>query len=154
MRAVLQRVSSCRVTVDGRCTGEIGRGLLVFLGIAVSDTVAEADWLLPKIVDLRVFEDETGKFDRSVRDVGGDLLVVSQFTLFADTRKGRRPSFSEAAPPELAVALYAHFVDRARALGLHVATGEFGAHMKVELANDGPVTILLDTDVRRGRRRP
>jgi D-tyrosyl-tRNA(Tyr) deacylase len=100
MRAVLQRVSSSRVDAGDRCIGKIGRGLLVFLGVAASDTVAEADWLLAKIVELRIFEDETGKFNRSVRDVGGELLVVSQFTLFADTRKGRRPSFTRAAPPD------------------------------------------------------
>jgi D-tyrosyl-tRNA(Tyr) deacylase len=150
MRAVLQRVSSSRVDVGDRCTGQIGRGLLVLLGVAVSDTAAEADWLLGKIIELRIFEDETGKFNRSVREAGGELLVVSQFTLFADTRKGRRPSFTRAAPPELAVPLYEHFVRRAQEKGLHVETGEFGAHMSVQLVNDGPVTVIVDSDVRRG----
>ncbi len=145
MRAVLQRVSAARVTVGDRVVGAIRRGLLVLVGIAVGDTEAEADWLLDKLLDMRVFENARGKFDQSLRDINGDLLVVSQFTLLADTRKGRRPSFSDAARPEQAIPLYQRLVRRAREQGLTVAAGEFGAHMQVELINDGPVTILLDS---------
>ena len=145
MRAVVQRVSRGRVTVDHRVAGAIGPGLLVLLGIAADDGEGEADWLTDKLLDLRIFENEHGKFDRSLREVQGELLVVSQFTLLADTRKGRRPSFSAAAPPEHAVPLYEHVIARARAHGLTVATGEFGARMQVELVNDGPVTVILDS---------
>ncbi len=145
VRAVLQRVSAARVTVDGRVTGEIGRGLLVLLGIAADDMHGDADWLLDKLLDLRIFENASGKFDQSLRDLRGALLVVSQFTLLADTRKGRRPSFTDAARPEHALPLYEHLVSRARAQGIAVATGEFGAVMKVELVNEGPVTIVLDS---------
>ena len=145
MRAVAQRVSVARVTVDGRLVAAIRRGLLVLVGIATDDTPMEADWLLDKLLDLRVFENELGKFDKSLRDVHGELLLVSQFTLLADTRRGRRPSFSDAARPEQAIPLYAHLVHRARDAGVTVASGEFGAHMQVELTNDGPVTILLDS---------
>jgi D-tyrosyl-tRNA(Tyr) deacylase len=145
MRAVIQRVARAHVTVDDRVVGAIGRGLLVFLGIAADDTAADTQWLLDKLLDLRIFENEDGKFDRSVRDVNGELLVVSQFTLYADTHKGRRPSFTEAARPEHAVPLYERFVAAARTRGTRVATGEFGAHMQVELVNDGPVTITLDS---------
>jgi D-tyrosyl-tRNA(Tyr) deacylase len=145
MRAVLQRVSRARVTVGDRTVGAIGPGMLVLLGIAADDTQSVADWLLDKVLDLRIFENENGKFDRSLRGLHRDLLVVSQFTLLADTGKGRRPSFSEAARPEHAIPLYEYFVARARAQGLTVATGEFGARMQVELVNDGPVTILLDS---------
>ncbi|HVO23603.1 MAG TPA: D-aminoacyl-tRNA deacylase [Candidatus Margulisiibacteriota bacterium] len=145
MRAVVQRVSAARVTVDERLVGAIRRGLLVLVGIAADDSLAEADWLLDKLLDLRIFENELGKFDKSLRDIHGELLLVSQFTLFADTRKGRRPSFSAAARPEHAIPLYEHLLHRARAQGITVANGEFGAHMQVELTNDGPVTILLDS---------
>ncbi len=145
MRAVIQRVTRSRVGVADRIAGAIERGLVVLLGVAASDEESDADWLLDKLLDLRIFENEAGKFDRSLRDIGGELLVVSQFTLFADTRKGRRPSFSAAAPPALAIRLYDRFVARARAQGFTVASGEFGAHMHVELVNDGPVTIILDT---------
>jgi D-tyrosyl-tRNA(Tyr) deacylase len=145
MRAVIQRVTTARVTADDRVLGAIGQGLLVLLGIAADDTEADARWLLDKLLDLRIFENAVGKFDQSVRDVNGELLVVSQFTLYADTRKGRRPSFSAAARPEHAVPLYEGFVAAARARGVRVATGEFGAHMHVELINDGPVTITLDS---------
>jgi D-tyrosyl-tRNA(Tyr) deacylase len=145
MRAVIQRVVSARVTVDDRVVGAIGRGLLVFLGIAADDTEGDAQWLIDKLLELRIFENAVGKFDRSVCDVSGELLVVSQFTLYADTRKGRRPSFTKAARPEQAVPLYEGFVAAARARGVHVATGEFGAHMHVGLINDGPVTITLDS---------
>ena len=145
MRAVVQRVSAARVSVDGRLVGAIRRGLLVLVGIATDDTTAEADWLLDKTVDLRIFENELGKFDKSLKDIRGELLLVSQFTLLADTRKGRRPSFTDAARPEQAVPLYDHLLERARGQGITVASGEFGAHMQVELTNDGPVTILLDS---------
>jgi len=148
MRAIVQRVSRGRVTVDHRLAGAIGPGLLVLLGIAADDGEGEADWLIDKLLDLRIFENEHGKFDRSLREVGGELLIVSQFTLLADMRKGRRPSFSAAARPEHAVPLYEHVVARARAQGVTVATGEFGAHMQVELVNDGPVTIVLDSGER------
>lgn len=149
MRAVIQRVSSARVTVGDRSVGAIGPGLLVFLGIATNDTQVQANWLLDKLLDLRIFEDERGKFAQSLREVHGELLLVSQFTLLADTRKGRRPSFTAAARPESAVPLYEHVVARARSQGVTVATGEFGAHMQVELVNDGPVTVILDTEERR-----
>jgi D-tyrosyl-tRNA(Tyr) deacylase len=145
VRAVVQRVSVARVKVGERLVGAIRRGLLVLVGIATDDSLAEADWLLDKLVDLRIFENEVGKFDQSLRDIHGELLLVSQFTLLADTRKGRRPSFSDAARPEHAVPLYEHLLQRARAYGIAVASGEFGAHMQVELTNDGPVTILLDS---------
>ena len=148
MRAVVQRVSRARVTVEERVVGAIGPGLLVLLGIAAEDTPPAADWLLDKVVGLRIFDDESGRLDRSLRDVGRELLVVSQFTLLADTRKGRRPSFTAAAPPEHAVPLYEHLVARARAQGFSVATGEFGARMQVELVNEGPVTIVLDSGER------
>jgi D-tyrosyl-tRNA(Tyr) deacylase len=145
VRAVAQRVSVARVTVDGRLVASIRRGLVVLVGIAASDTATEADWLLDKLLDLRIFDNELGKFDKSLRDVHGELLVVSQFTLLADTRKGRRPSFSDAARSEQATPLYEHLLQRAREAGITVASGEFGAHMQVELTNDGPVTILLDS---------
>ena len=145
MRAVVQRVSGARVSVDDRLVGAIRRGLLVLVGIAADDSTAEADWLLDKLLDLRIFENELGKFDKSLRDIDGELLLVSQFTLLADTRKGRRPSFINAARPEQAVPLYEHLLKRARAHGVPTASGEFGAHMRVELTNDGPVTILLDS---------
>lgn len=145
MRAVVQRVSAARVTIDERLVGAIRRGLLAFVGIATDDSLADADWLLDKLLDLRIFENEVGKFDRSLRDVRGELLLVSQFTLLADTHKGRRPSFTAAARPEQAVPLYEHMLQRARSHGITVASGEFGAHMQVELTNDGPATILLDS---------
>lgn len=145
MRAVVQRVSGAHVTVDGCVVGAIGDGLAVLLGVAEDDTADDADWLLGKILDLRIFENQVGKFDQSLRDRHGQLLVVSQFTLIADTRKGRRPSFSGAARPETAIPLYEHFIHRARAARVRVATGEFGARMQVALVNDGPVTIILDS---------
>ena len=145
MRAVVQRVSAARVKVDERLVGAIRRGLLVLVGIAADDSLAEADWLLDKLLDLRIFENDLGKFDKSLRDIHGELLLVSQFTLLADTRKGRRPSFSDAARPEHAIPLYEHLLQRASDHGIAVASGEFGAHMQVELTNDGPVTILLDS---------
>lgn len=149
MRAVIQRVSSARVTVAGETTGEVGGGLLVLLGVAQGDTEADAQWLAEKIVALRIFEDDAGKMNRSVSDAGGGLLVVSQFTLFASTRKGTRPSFNDATKPELAIPLYETFVRlAAKALGRPVATGRFGAMMEVSLVNDGPVTLIVDSRTR------
>jgi len=145
VRAVVQRVSQARVTVETQVVGSIGAGAVVLLGVAADDGEAEADWLVDKLLHLRIFENELGKFDRSLRDVHGELLVVSQFTLLADTGKGRRPSFSGAARPERAAPLYEYFVARARAHEVTVATGTFGAMMDVELVNHGPVTIILDT---------
>jgi len=153
MRACIQRVSRARVTVGGEPTGQIGRGLLVLLGVADGDTDEEARRLAEKIVALRIFEDDEGKMNRDLVEAGGALLVVSQFTLLADCRKGRRPSFTAAAEPERAETLYTVFADHVRRAGVPVATGRFQAHMEVELANDGPVTILLDTeDLNRPRR--
>jgi D-tyrosyl-tRNA(Tyr) deacylase len=149
MRAVVQRVSSARVTVGAEVAGEIGRGLLVLLGVGQQDTEADAQWLAEKIVALRIFEDDAGKMNRSVADTAGGVLVVSQFTLFASTRKGTRPSFNDAARPELAIPLYEAFNRfAAAALGRPVATGRFGAMMEVALVNDGPVTLVIDTQTR------
>ena len=145
MRAVIQRVSSASVSVDDSVTGEIGVGLLVLLGVGQGDTVADLDYIFQKTVGLRVFEDDQGKMNLSVEDVGGQLLVVSQFTLFGDVRKGKRPYFGEAAPPELANELYEAFVNRAKDAGIQVQTGVFQADMDVSLVNDGPVTIMLDS---------
>jgi D-aminoacyl-tRNA deacylase len=144
MRAVCQRVSEARVSVEGAVVGEIGAGLVVLLGIARSDAVDEAERLAGKVSRLRVFEDELGKFDRSLVDVGGAALAVSQFTLIADTRKGNRPSFTEAAPPEQAEPLYDRFCAALAAEGVPFERGVFGARMAVGLVNDGPVTIVLD----------
>ena len=146
MRAVVQRVSSCRVTVDNAVTGEIGAGLLVLLGVSKTDTEAAADYLVEKIIGLRIFEDADEKMNLSVQDIGGAVLVVSQFTLYGDVRRGKRPSFDAAARPEEAKRLYEYFVDRVRAAGLHCETGQFQAMMQVELINSGPVTILLDSE--------
>ncbi len=145
MRAVVQRVREARVEVDGALTGSIGRGLLVLLGIAREDTPADADYLAEKIAGLRIFPDQQGKMNRSVQDSGGAVLVVSQFTLYGDTRKGRRPSFDRAAPPEQARALYEYFLQALRARGVTVETGVFQAMMQVHLINDGPVTILCES---------
>jgi D-tyrosyl-tRNA(Tyr) deacylase len=149
MRAVVQRVSRARVTVndtvDATVTGEIGLGLLVLLGVGAGDTHAEADYLAEKIIGLRIFEDAGGKMNLSVADVGGALLVVSQFTLYGDTRRGKRPSFDAAAPPAQARELYEYFVEKIRAAGLRSETGRFQETMHVELVNEGPVTILLDS---------
>jgi D-tyrosyl-tRNA(Tyr) deacylase len=133
------------VVIDGETVGAIERGLLVLLGVATTDTLDESRWLADKVAGLRIFNDEAGKMNLSVADVGGALLVVSQFTLHGDCRKGRRPSFLGAAPPELAVPLYEAFINALRSLGLPVETGRFGAMMQVELVNDGPVTLILDT---------
>lgn len=149
MRAVIQRVSSASVTVAGETTDAIGRGLLVLLGVHPADTAEDGQWLAEKLVRLRIFEDDAGQMNRSVLDSGGGILVVSQFTLFASTRKGTRPSFNEAAKPDLAIPLYEQFVAQvAAALGRPVATGRFGAMMQVTLVNDGPVTLVIDTKVR------
>ena len=145
MRAVLQRVSSARVRVDGAIVGEIGRGLLVLLGVARADTEADAAAIAARITTLRIFEDDAGKMNRSVTDVQGSVLLVSQFTLLGDCRGGRRPSYIEAATPETANALYEAVVAAVRATGIPVATGTFRAHMAVELVNDGPVTLLIDS---------
>jgi D-tyrosyl-tRNA(Tyr) deacylase len=146
MRAVVQRVSRAKVTVAGEITGHIGQGLLVLLGIGQEDTEAGADYLADKIIGLRIFEDDVGKMNRSVAEVGGAVLAVSQFTLYGDVRKGKRPSFDDAARPEMARTLYERFVGRVRASGLRCETGRFQEMMEVELVNDGPVTILLDSE--------
>lgn len=145
MRAVLQRVAAARVEVGGEVVGEIGPGLLVLVGVAKGDTAADVAWLAEKTAALRIFEDEAGKMNLSVAEAGGAVLAVSQFTLLADCRKGRRPGFSDAAPPEAADALYNDYVAALRATGLTVATGVFRAMMQVHLVNDGPVTMLLDS---------
>jgi D-tyrosyl-tRNA(Tyr) deacylase len=145
MRAVLQRVRRARVSVGEEVVGAVGQGLLVLLGVAAGDTPEAARWLAEKVVTLRVFADEAGKMNRSVADVGGGVLVVSQFTLYADCCKGRRPSFVGAAAPEVAIPLYETFVEAVRAQGVAAATGRFGAMMQVELINDGPVTLILDS---------
>jgi D-aminoacyl-tRNA deacylase len=144
VRAVVQRVSAAQALVDGEPVGEVGHGLCVLLGVAADDDEATTERLAGKVARLRVFENEEGKFDRSVVDVHGGALVVSQFTLIADTSKGNRPSFAAAAPPELAERLYERFCEALRGHGIDVAQGRFGARMLVELANDGPVTIVLD----------
>ena len=146
MRAVVQRVSRARVTVEGRVTGEIGAGLMILLGVGREDSAAVALALAEKVANLRIFEDEQGKMNRSLLDVNGAALVVSQFTLYGDARGQRRPSFISAAAPELAAALYEEFNRALRALGVTVATGVFQSMMSVELVNEGPVTILLDSD--------
>ncbi len=145
MRALVQKVTQSAVHVEGELRGQIGPGLLILLGVGAEDTTAEADWLADKVANLRIFEDEQGKMNLSVLDKGGSALVVSQFTLFGDCRKGRRPSFTGAARPELAVPLYEHFVQRLRQVLPKVDTGVFQTHMEVSLTNDGPVTLWLDT---------
>lgn len=145
MRAVIQRVAEARVSVGEEIVSGIGRGLCILLGIAVNDSEKDAEFLASKIGNLRIFADEQGKMNRSVRDIHGELLVISQFTLYGDCRKGNRPSFSAAADPEPAKSLYDNFVQRLRQTELKVVTGEFRAHMKVALVNDGPVTLILET---------
>jgi len=145
MRAVVQRVSRAQVTVDGVVTGRIDRGILVLLGVSRGDTPVAADYLADKIAGLRIFEDPQGRMNLPVADIGGAVLVVSQFTLLGDVRRGKRPSFDDAAPPEEARQLYEYFVERIRAAGLPCQTGRFQEMMEVELVNDGPVTILLDS---------
>jgi D-tyrosyl-tRNA(Tyr) deacylase len=145
MRAVVQRVSRAKVTVNGWSAGEIGMGLLVLLGVGQEDSESDVNYMAEKIAGLRVFEDADGKMNRSVLDVGGSVLAVSQFTLYGDVRRGKRPSFDDAAPPESARRLYELFVERIRAAGLRCETGRFQEMMQVELVNEGPVTILLDS---------
>ncbi len=145
MRAVMQRVSRAQVAVNGEITGEIGLGLLVLLGVGRDDTESDAIYMAEKIAGLRVFEDDQGKMNRSVQEVGGSVLAVSQFTLYGDVRRGKRPSFDAAAPPEKARQLYEFFVEQIRAAGLRCETGRFQEMMRVELVNEGPVTILLDS---------
>jgi D-aminoacyl-tRNA deacylase len=146
MRAVIQRVSRCRVTVEGHVAGEIGAGLLVLLGVSKTDNEAAADYLVEKIIGLRIFEDAEGKMNLSVQDSGGAVLVVSQFTLYGDVRRGKRPSFDGAARPEEAKRLYEYVVGKVRAVGLRCETGQFQAMMEVELVNSGPVTIMVDSE--------
>jgi D-tyrosyl-tRNA(Tyr) deacylase len=146
MRIVIQRVSQAKVSVEGKTLAAVGRGLLIFLGIAPGDSPAEADFLAEKCAFLRIFEDGEGKSNLSVLDIKGEALVVSQFTLYADARKGRRPSFTGAAAPDIAEPLVRHFAARLDALGVPTRSGSFGAHMQVELINDGPFTIILEKD--------
>jgi D-tyrosyl-tRNA(Tyr) deacylase len=146
MRIVLQRVSHGRVSVDGKTIAEIGPGVVILVGVAPQDGEEQARYLAEKIANLRIFEDDQGKINRSLLEVGGAAIVVSQFTLYADTRKGRRPSFTDAALPEIARPLVERFADLLRAQGVPVQTGEFGAHMLVEIANDGPVTIWIERE--------
>ena len=145
MKALLQRVTGASVSVTGEVVGRIGRGLVVFVGVASGDTEKDAQYMVRKTVSLRIFSDEEGRFNLSALDIKGELLLVSQFTLLANTSKGRRPSFTEAAPPAQAEEIFERFVKRARATGLRVETGRFQQHMQVEIHNDGPVTILLDS---------
>ena len=153
MRAVIQRVSSAFVSIDGEAVSRIRMGLVVLVAVGRDDSDADADYIVEKTVHLRVFPDAEGRFDRSVEDVGGSLLVVSQFTLYGDVRRGRRPSFTEAAPPDEAVARFDDVVERFRATGVPVETGQFQAMMDVALVNDGPVTLMLDSADRRRPRR-
>jgi D-tyrosyl-tRNA(Tyr) deacylase len=145
MRAVVQRVARANVVIAGDTVGDIGAGLVVLLGIAHPDTPAQAQWLAEKVAGLRIFNDAEGKMNRDLVEVGGAMLIVSQFTLYGDCRKGKRPSFIDAAPPSIAIPLYETFINSVKALGIRVAEGRFGADMKVELVNDGPVTLIVDS---------
>jgi len=145
MKAVLQRVQSAQVLVDGRLTGKIGKGLLVFVGVGKGDGESDLTYMVSKIPDLRIFEDASGKFNLSLKEVNGEMLIVSQFTLFGDCRKGRRPSFTDAEDPALAKSLYERLIHRLKEQGIPVQTGEFQTKMEVHLVNDGPVTLLLDS---------
>ncbi|WP_270851775.1 D-aminoacyl-tRNA deacylase [Fusobacterium varium] len=145
MRAVIQRVKHSSVTVDGNILGEIGNGLLVLLGVTHTDTEKEVNWLAAKVKDLRIFEDEEGKMNLGLEDIKGELLVISQFTLYGNCIKGRRPGFTEAARPDLAEPLYEKFLEKCRSFGIKTECGKFGADMKVELLNNGPVTMIIDT---------
>lgn len=146
MRAVVQRVTSSKVVVDKEVTGQINKGLLVLLGVTHEDSSKDVDYIIDKVLNLRIFEDENEKMNLSIKDIEGELLVVSQFTLYGDCRKGRRPSFSSAARPEVATKLYEEFIEKAKKEGIVTQTGQFGAHMMVDLTNDGPVTILLESN--------
>ena len=146
MRAVVQRVSSSKVVVDKEVTGQINKGLLVLLGVTHEDSSKDVDYIIDKVLNLRIFEDENEKMNLSLKDVCGELFVVSQFTLYGDCRKGRRPSFSSVARPEVATKLYEEFIEKAKKEGIVTQTGQFGAHMMVDLTNDGPVTILLESN--------
>lgn len=145
MRAVVQRVKFSKVEVDGEVIGSINQGLNILLGVSKEDTIEDIKYLKDKVLNLRIFEDEEGKMNLSLKDVGGEVLAVSQFTLYGDARRGRRPSFSDAARPEVANPLYEEFVEKVKNQGINVGTGKFGAHMMVDLTNDGPVTILLES---------
>ena len=149
MRLVIQRVAHASVTIDNKVNGKIGKGFLVLIGISPSDTKEDADFLVRKLVNLRVFEDENEKMNLALKDVNGELLLISQFTLYANTNEGNRPSFIEAAKPDISIPLYEYFVEECRKKVPHVDTGIFGADMKVELLNDGPVTIMMDSKVRK-----
>ncbi len=149
MRALIQRVKEGAVYIEGKEVGKIGKGFVLLLGVGQSDTIEDLDYLVDKVVNLRVFPDEEGKMNLSLLDVGGEVLVVSQFTLYADCRKGRRPSFTDAAPPEKGKEMYELFINKLRDRGVRVETGEFGAMMLVKIYNDGPVTIMLDSEDRR-----
>ena len=148
MRIVLQRVAHASVTVDEKVIGKIQRGFLLLVGVTHDDAMEDMEYLVRKIVQMRIFEDEEGKLNRSIQDIGGEILSVSQFTLYADTKKGNRPSFSKAAPGDVAIEMFEQFNGLLRETGIPVETGQFGADMKVELLNDGPVTILLDSKTR------
>jgi len=145
MRAIIQRVSKASVIVEGEVTGSVGKGFLVLLGVADEDTAEDMDYIIRKVTNMRIFEDENGKMNLSLKDVDGGLLVVSQFTLFADTRKGNRPGFSGAGAPDFSKKVYLEFVEKCRSLGFETGEGIFGADMKVSLVNDGPVTIMIDS---------
>ncbi len=146
MRAVLQRASRASVKINARLQGKIGRGLVVLLGVRSNDNIRDLQWLVEKIVNLRIFEDQQGKMNNSLADIDGEMLIISQFTLYGDCRKGRRPGFSSAAPPEIAEPMYQRFIEEVKNKRISVATGTFGAAMEVELINDGPVTMLLDSE--------
>src|SRR5262245_13942612 len=145
MRAVVQRVSRASVVIDGETVGAIDAGLVVLLGVTHQDTPEDAKWLAEKIAGLRIFNDTAGKMNRDLQEIGGAMLIVSQFTLYGDCKKGKRPSFIDAAPPPIAIPLYETFINGVKALGVPVATGQFGADVKVELVNDGPVTLIVDS---------
>lgn len=145
MRIIVQRVSQASVTIEGKISGQINQGFLLLVGIEAEDTFEDADWLVGKISQMRIFSDEEGKMNLAIGDVNGELLVISQFTLFASTKKGNRPSFIKAARPEIAIPLYEHLIWSFKQLGITTQTGEFGADMKVSLVNDGPVTIIIDS---------
>ncbi len=146
MRAVVQRVRHASVRIDNNTTGQIGYGLVILLGIRGDDTVRDLQWMADKIVNLRIFEDDEGKMNRSLADINAEMLIVSQFTLYGDCRKGRRPGYSSAAPPEIAEPIYDRFIEEIKSRGIKTATGTFRAMMEIELVNDGPVTLLLDSE--------